>query len=222
VNERGLVDVREVDARRELGRLRRDVADLRASRTRLALADDAERRRIERILHEGVQQLLVTLATDIELAATSMDGDPTAAKTLLAETRRDVQQALEETRKLADRIYPPLVEAGALTAALRSAAARAGSTIRIDVDMDRACPPEIARTAYIVCLDVLDRAEAGTVVDVSVLQAEGNLAFEIAADDAVDAESVARDRVEALGGRLAVQQGAGRQTRVVGSLPLSR
>jgi signal transduction histidine kinase len=222
VNERGLVDVREVDVRRELHRLRRDVADLRASRMRLALADDAERRRFERVLHEGVQQLLVTLATDIELATASMDSDPTAAKTLLAETRRDVQQALEETRKLADRIYPPLVDAGALTAALRSAAARAGFTIRIDVDMGRACPPEIARTAYLVCLDVLDRAEAGTMVDVSVLQVEGNLAFDIAADDAVDAESQARDRVEALGGRLAVQQGPGRQTRVVGSLPLSR
>ncbi len=189
---------------------------------RLALADDAERRSIERILHEGVQQLLVTLATDIELAAASMDSDPTAAKTLLAETRRDVQQALEETRKLADRIYPPLVEAGALTAALRSAAASAGFTIRIDVDMGRACPPAIARTAYLVCLDVLDRAEAGTIVDVSMLEAEGSLAFEIGADGAVDAESQARDRVEALGGRLAVQQGTGRQTRVVGSLPLSR
>ena len=73
-----------------------------------------------------MQQHLVALAVNLQLADLAVDADPAAAKTLLAELARDVQQALDETAQLAQRIYPPLLEAGGLAAALRAAAASAG------------------------------------------------------------------------------------------------
>jgi signal transduction histidine kinase len=132
--------------------LRREIEELRASRERLALANDADRRSLERALHDGVQQLLVGFAANLEIAARSIDADPAAAKQLLAETRRGASQALEESRRLADRIYPPLLEAGGLGVALRSAAASADVPIRIDVAPDAAYPPEIAGAVYFCCL----------------------------------------------------------------------
>jgi signal transduction histidine kinase len=207
---------------RELDGLRLEVAELRASRKRLALATDAERRSIEHALHEGVQQQLVGLAADVELAAGSVDVDPAVAKRLLAEMRRDVQQALEETRKLAHRIYPPLLEAGGLGVALRSAAVTADVPTRIDVAVGTAYPPEIAGIVYFCCLDVLESAAAGTPVAVTVRNEEGAVAFEVVADCDLDAARLPlRDRVEALGGRLTIRSGSGHQTRVAGSLPLS-
>ena len=202
--------------------MRLEVAELRASRMRLALAADAERRSIERALHESVQQLLVTLAANLELAAVSVDVDPAAAKTLLPEMRRDVQQALDETRKLADRIYPPLLDAGGLGVALRSAAASVDVPIRIDVAVGAECLPEIAGMVYFCCLDLLERVDGGSPVAITVRDEEEALTFEILAGCDVDAGSPVRDRVEALGGRLTVRQGPDHQTRVSGSLPLPR
>jgi signal transduction histidine kinase len=207
---------------RERDRLRLEVAELRGSRKRLALAADAERRGIELDLHEGVQQQLVGLAANLELAAGSMDADPAGTKALLVEMGRDAHQALKDARRLAHRIYPPMLEAGGLVAALRSAAASADVPIRIDVPIGEACPPGIAGTVYFCCLDVLARVAAGTPVDVTVRIEDGALAFDIVADCDLDARrSQLRDRVEALGGRLTIQPGSGHQTRVAGSLPLS-
>jgi signal transduction histidine kinase len=214
--------VRRADVQRELDGVRLEIAELQASRMRLTLAADAERRSTERALHDGVQQQLVGLAANLDLAAASVSVDPAAAQRLLGEMRRDVQQALEETRKLAHSIYPPLLEAGGLTVALREAAVNADVPIRIDVTTDGACPPAIAGIVYFCCLDVLERTEARTTVSVTVREEEGTLAFEIVADCDVDAELPSRDRVEALGGRLTIRQEADHQTRVTGSLPLAR
>jgi signal transduction histidine kinase len=217
------LEARQVDVLRELDRLRIEIAGLRASRKRLALADDADRRRIERDLHEGVQQHLVALAANLQLAAGLLDADPTAAKTLLEEMGRDVQLALDETGKLAHRIYPPLLEAGGLAAALRSAAVSANAPTRIDVEAGVAYPPEVAGAVYFCCLELLERAAAGAKVAVTVRDEGGTLVFEVVADCAnSDAELLRlRDRVEALGGRLTIRSESGRRTRVVGSLPLS-
>jgi signal transduction histidine kinase len=187
------------------------------------LAADADRRRIERDLHEGVQQHLVALATNLQLAARLVDADPAAAETLLQEMGGDVQQALDETAKLAHRIYPPLLEAGGLAAALRSAAVRANVPTRIDVEAGAAYPPEVAGAVYFCCLEVLERTAAGAPAAVTVLGEEGALAFEVVADCAdSDAElDRLRDRVAALGGRLTIRSEAGRGTRVAGSIPLS-
>ena len=118
-----------------LDELRREIEELRASRQRLALAADAERRGIERALHEGVQQDLVALAANLEVAAGSVDNDPAAARTILDELQREARRALTEMRELANRVFPPLLEAGGLVAELRAAASRAGVQVRIDVDV---------------------------------------------------------------------------------------
>jgi signal transduction histidine kinase len=216
-------EVDRLDATRGDGQfdaLRREIEDLRASRERLALANDAERRSLERALHDGVQQLLVGLAANLQSATGSIDADPAAAKQLLAETRRDAQQALEETRSLAHRIYPPLLEAGGLGVALRSAAASANVPVRIDVASGAAYPPQIAGAVYFCCLVLLESLEAGTPVAIRVGDEAGTITFEIVADGDVDPERVPiRDRVEALGGRLTIE-GSDGQTRAVGSLPL--
>jgi signal transduction histidine kinase len=186
------------------------------------VADDAERRDIERAFHDDVQQHLVGLAAGLELAAGSVDADPAAAKHLLAEMGHDVQRALEDARRLAHRIYPPLLEAGGLVPALRSAGVSADVPIRIDVESGPKYPPEIASMVYFCCLHVLEHADAGTPVTVRVRNEEGTLAFEVVADCDLDAERLPlRDRVEALGGRLSLSSDSHHRTRLVGSVPLS-
>jgi signal transduction histidine kinase len=213
---------RQGDVLRELDELRLEVAELRASRRRLVLTADAERRSIERELHDGVQQQLVGLAANLELLARSLDSDPATSKGLLADMRSDTELALEETRTLAHRIYPPMLEAGGLIAALRSAAASADVPASIDIARDQTYPPEIAGAMYFCCLDIFEKAAAGTTLAITAHDDEGALAFDIVVDGDVDAErSPLRDRIEAVGGRCTIESGAGRRTRVACSLPLS-
>jgi signal transduction histidine kinase len=219
------VETRQVEALREtLDRLRDEVAELRASRERFVLSADADRRAVERELHDGVQQHLVALAANVQLAAGLVEADPTAAKELLEQMGRDVQQALDETGKLAHRIYPPLLDAGGLAAAVRSAAVSAGVRTRIGVTAGAAYPPEVAGAVYFCCLEVLQRAGAGASAAVMVRDGEGALAFEVVADCVASETDLLplRDRVEALGGRLTIRSASGRVKRVSGSLPLSR
>ena len=202
--------------------MRREIEELRASRKRLALAADAERRDIEQALHAGVQQDLVGLAANLEVAAGSVDSDPAAVKALLDELQREARRALTEMQELANRIFPPLLDAGGLVPELRSAASRAGVPARIGVDVAAFSPPEIAGAVYFCALDVFERAQAGTPVVVSVRGEEGTLSFEVVAECDLGAErSAAHDRVEALGGQVTITAGNDRTT-VTGSLPLPR
>jgi signal transduction histidine kinase len=162
-----------------------------------------------------------------------VDTDPAAAKALLEELGRDVQQALDEAGRLAQRIYPPLLEAGGLTAALRAAATSMGVPVSIEVGAATGCPPEVLRTVYLCCLEALEHAGADARAAVTVRKKEGAIAFEIvekggrsvAAGRGSDAGlDRLRDRVEALGGRLTVRSEprGGTGTRLSGSLPLPR
>ena len=142
--------------RESLGLLRREVEELRASRKRLLLTADDDRRRIEHDLHEGVQQHLVALAVNLQLA-TGLTGSDPPARALIAEMARDVQQALEETAQLAQRIYPPLLEARGLGAALRSAAA----ALRPSTRRGHGCgglAAEVAAALYCAASHVLARS----------------------------------------------------------------
>jgi signal transduction histidine kinase len=217
------VEARHVEALHEtLDRLRREVAELRASRERLVLAADADRRRIERDLHEGVQQHFVALAVNLQLAGTLADVDPAAVKALLEEMGRDVQQALDETAQLAQRIYPPLLGAGGLAAALRSAAVSAGIRASLEVATGASYPPEVAAAVYWCCLDALEHAGAGARATVTVRDEEGAVAFEVLEDGSRSDAGLdrLRDPVEALGGQLTVRTESGGGTRVSGFLPL--
>jgi signal transduction histidine kinase len=195
---------------------------LHASRKRLLLAADAERRRIERELHEGVQQHFVALAVNLQLASELTDSDPAAAKTLLAEMSRDVQQALDETAQLAQRIYPPLDAVG-LAATLRSAAVSAGVRASVDVEVRASYPREVVAAVYWCWLEMLECAADGMRAAVRVRDEDGALTFEVVGDGDRSAPALesSRDRVEALGGRLTIRSEPGRGTRVSGSLPLA-
>jgi signal transduction histidine kinase len=202
--------------------LHREIEELRASRRRLALAADAERRDIERALHEGVQQDLVGLAANLEVAVGSVDSDPAAAKALLEELQRETRRALTETRELANRVFPALLEAGGLVAELRAAASRAGVQARVDADGHITVPPELAGAVYFCALDAFEHAPDGTQVMVSVRGEEDALAFEVDVEGDLGPERRApHDRVEALGGRVTITAGSDRTT-VAGSLPLPR
>jgi signal transduction histidine kinase len=188
------------------------------------LASDADRHSFERDLHKGVQQHLVALAVNLQFAGPLADTDPSAAKALLEEMGRDVQQALDETARLAQRIHPPLLVAGGLAAALRSAAVSAGVPASVEVTANASYPPEVARTVYLCCLEALEHANAEARATITVREEEGAVAFEVVGDGAGSYSGLdrLRDRVEALGGRLTIRSEPGRGTRVAGSLPLSR
>lgn len=202
--------------------LQREPAELRESRKRLLLAADDDRRRIERDLHEGVQQHLVALAVNLQLAGRLVNADPAAAKSLLEEMERDLQQALDETARLAQRLYPSR-ETGGLAAVLRSAALSAGIRATVDVEADKSYPPELVATVHQCWLEALEHAGAGTTAGVTVREQDEALAFEVVANGEHSDASLERlrDRVEALGGRLTLRSEPGPRTRVSGQLPLS-
>lgn len=215
---------RQVDVLRELDGLRVELEGVHASRQRLVLAADSDRRTIERDLHDGVHQHLVALAVNLQLARQAVDSDQTMTKALLDEMGRDVQQAIDETALLAQRIYPATVGTGGLAALLRSAAVNAGVPASVDVDVGADHDPEVAMTIYLCWLDTLARGDGETPVTIKVREGEDSLAFEVSgkavrSDAGLDRM---RDRVEALGGRVTIQSEPGRGTRVSGSLPLSR
>ena len=199
--------------------LRREIEELRASRARLASANDAERRDIERALHAGVQQDLVGLVANLEVVAGSPNGDPDT-KALVDDLRREGRRALTELQELAARIYPPLLQAGGLIAELRAAASRAGLPTRLDVSVAGSTPPEITGAVYFCALDVFELVPHGTPVAVSA-GADGHMfAFEVVAGCNLGVERRApHDRVEALGGRITIASEGGR-TIVAGTLPV--
>ena len=210
----------QTDERHTVDGLRREIEELSASRTRLAQAADAERRVIERALHEGVQQDLAGLAANLEVAAGLVDSDPATAKPLLEELQREALRALTEIRELAARVFPPLLGAGGLVPELRAAAARAQAPSEIEVAVEGTVPSEIAAAVYFCAADVFERAPAGTSAAVRVTSDEGTLLFEISADADLGTERLApHDHVEALGGNVSITSG-GDRTTVAGSLPL--
>jgi signal transduction histidine kinase len=202
--------------------LLREIEELRASRERLARAADAERRGIERALHDGVQQDLVGLAANLEVVAGSVVSEPAAAKALLDELQRETRRALSEMQELANRVFPALLETGGLVAELRAAASRAGVPARIAIDAETVAPLEIAGAVYFFALDAFERAPAGTPMEVSVRGEVGALTFEVVADCDLGTERRApHDRVEAMGGRVTITS-EGDRTTVAGSVPLPR
>ena len=206
------VEAERISVSQELDQLRQEVDDLRASRRRLALADDAKLRDIERELHGGVQQHLTALAASVRLPGAGLD-----------QVARDVELAMAEAQRLAQRIYPPLLDSGGLVVAIRSAAASANVPTRLDADSHASYPPEVARAVYVCCLEVLERATPETEATVTIRQEGGTVAFEIVAwCDALAVDIVRlRDRDEAHGGRLIETTPGGGVTRVTGSIPLT-
>jgi signal transduction histidine kinase len=135
-----------------------EIEDLRASRARLVAAADGERRELERHLHDGVQQLLVALVVNLQRAQGLCASDAAAAGAVIEDVGKDARDALEELRRLALELYPPLLDAGGLVVALRSAAADAGIVARIQAEELPPCRPEIRATVYFCCVEALRNA----------------------------------------------------------------
>jgi signal transduction histidine kinase len=209
---------------RELDRLRVELDELRASRRRLVLAADAERRAIERDLHDGVHQRLIALAVSLQLASQAERSEPAAVAALLGEMGCAVEDALNETARLAQRIHPATLQAHDLAALLRSAAAGAGVPAAVEVSASAAYAPEAVMTIHLCWLDALARAGGENRTTIDVRDRLDALTFEIAECGLLSSPDLdhVRERVEALGGRLAVTLSRNGETVVAGTLPLDR
>jgi signal transduction histidine kinase len=216
-----------------LDRLRRQAEDLRASRARVVSAADAERRRIERDLHDGAQQHLVALAIKARTVERLAERDPDHARTVSAELAEDVEKAIDELRDLAHGIYPTLLASSGLNAALAEAGRCGGIPVRVEMDGVGRAPAEIETAVYFCCVEALQNAAKhagpGAVAGVRLWEETGALHFEVADDGAgfVPEEAVGgaglanmSDRLGAVGGDVYVVSEPGRGTCVGGSVPL--
>jgi signal transduction histidine kinase len=202
--------------RENVDRLRQEVAELRASRARLVRRADADRRALERELHDGLQQQLVGAAADLALARRLVDDDQRSLVSRLEAIAGDVRRALDEAAKLAHRLYPPLLESGGLAAALRAAAATLGIRVRVHAPADGEYPPEVAGAVYFCCVDLLEQVPPDMEATITLRDDDGVLVFDVATPGTAVPDEI-RDRIEALGGNMRLDG-----TGVSGSLPLSR
>jgi signal transduction histidine kinase len=208
-----------------------EVTDLRDARSRIIAAADAERRRIERDLHDGAQQRLVSLALTLRTAEKrAAEGDPQASE-LMRRAGDEAGLALKELRDLARGIHPAILTNRGLGAALDDLAAR--STVPVEVveaPVER-LPDEVEAAAYFVvseCLANIGKHAQATHATVAVSVEAGRVAVTVADDGAGGADlgngsglQGLRDRVGALDGRLAVESPPGAGTRVRAVIPLA-
>jgi signal transduction histidine kinase len=215
--------------------LQRQADELRASRARVVAAADAERRRIERDLHDGAQQHLVALAVNLKLARQLADSAPTQARTVLEGLAGDVQNALDQFRDLAQGIYPPLLVERGLGEGLRSAVASAPVPVRLETGAIGRYPPEVETTLYFCCMEAVQNvgkhAGTGALATVRIWEGQEGLLFEVTDNGAgFDSPADGRgsgltnmsDRLGALGGRLSIASSPADGTRITGAVPLDR
>jgi signal transduction histidine kinase len=211
------------DVSTTVDRLRGEIADLRLSRRRLVSAADTDRRAIEGALHDGVQQHLIALGVDLQRLAALVDADPVAGRALLEEMTANVRTAIAETTALAERIYPPLIAARGFASAIWAAAEPLGITVLVDAPAGATYPSEITTAVYWSCVETLSFASRGSEATVSVLDTDVVLTFDVGIDGRAPEEPLARlrDRIEALDGRVAIEDRTDGGSRVHGWLPLS-
>jgi signal transduction histidine kinase len=212
--------------------LRRQTRELRASRARVVAAADAERRRIERDLHDGAQQHLTSLSVRLLMAAKLAGQDPELAG-LLEQLGAEVRDTAQEVRSLAHGIYPPVLRAHGLADALFAAASQATLPARVQAAPAGRYPADIEAAVYFCCLEAMQNAckHAGerATIQVRVQEEAGTLTFGVTDDGAgFDAAGGGlgagllnmADRLAAFGGCLRIDSAPGRGTRVTGMVPL--
>jgi len=211
--------------------LRATIEELRRSRQRIVAAQDEERRRIERNIHDGAQQQLVALAVKLGLAERLLERDPAKAASMLAEAKAETGEALDDLRDLARGIYPPLLADKGLAAALEAQARKSPLPVRVDHDGIGRYRQEVETAVYFSCLEALQNvtkyAEADHVT-VRLAESNGALVFEVR-DDGVgfDAQVASAgtglqgmaDRLAAIGGTFQVRSAPGAGTTVAGRVP---
>ena len=214
---------------REITQRKRQQQELEASRARIVAAGDEARRRLERNLHDGAQQRLVSLSLSLRLAQTHLEKDPAEAERLLEASRDELALALEELRELARGIHPAVLTDRGLEAALEALAARAPLPVKIDAS-DRDLSPSVEAAAYYVVSEALanvTKYAQASAVQVTVGQTNGYALVEVE-DNGVGGADPERgsglrglaDRVASLNGRLAVDSPPGAGTCVRAEIPL--
>ncbi len=204
-------------------------AQLTASRARIVEAGDAERRRLERNLHDGAQQRLVSLSLALRLARTRLESDPGSANALLEAASQELATALEELRELARGIHPAVLTDRGLAPALEALANRSPVPVAIHSVPEERLPAQVEAAAYYVVSESLANVAkyaGASRVDVSVFCQNGWALVEVA-DDGTGGADPGRgsgllglaDRVEALAGNLDVESPAGSGTRVRARIP---
>jgi signal transduction histidine kinase len=206
------------------------MSDLRDARSRIIEAADAERRRIERDLHDGAQQRLVALALTLRLAEKrAAEGDPEAAE-LVRRAGDEAGLALKELRDLARGIHPAILTNRGLPAALDDLAGRASVPVQVTAAPAQRLPDQVEAAAYFVvseCLANVDKHAQATGATVAVTPGDGQLLVTVT-DDGVGGAGLdggsglqgLQDRVGALDGTLAVESSPDQGTAVRVSIPL--
>ena len=204
------------------------VVELQASRERIVAAGDAERRRLERNLHDGAQQRLVAIALQLSLLKGRIQSDPATAEELADTAADELALSLAELRELARGIHPAVLEHG-LAAALESLAARASVPTRVLFETSERLPEPVELAAYFVASEALANVAkyaCASTVSMRVWRTDGIAGIEIADDGIGGADDRGgsglrglADRVEALDGHLRVSSPAGAGTVVTAELP---
>ena len=215
---------------REITERKQQQEELEASRQRIVAAGDAARRKLERNLHDGAQQRLVSLSLSLRLAQNQVAKSPARADELLEASREELMQALEELRELARGIHPAVLTDRGLEAALEALAGRAALPVEIDCIPDVELPPPVEAAAYYVVSEALaniTKYSGASAVKVSIGQVDGYALVEVA-DDGVGGADPTRgsglsglsDRVASLNGKLVIDSPPGAGTRIRAEIPL--
>jgi signal transduction histidine kinase len=208
------------------------LGELRQSRARIVRAGDSERRKLERNLHDGVQQRLVAIRIDLSLAA-ELDAANSAMRSRLAAIGQSVEEALDELRELSHGLYPPALSDWGLVAALERINLRIGAPLAVRATGISRHPPDLEAAVYYSCLEAIQNAVKhggpGARITVALRQHAHELTFHVT-DDGPGFDPSApstgtglqnmRDRLGALDGRLSIVTEVGQGTTVTGSIPL--
>lgn len=206
------------------------IEELRASRQRLVAAQDEERRRIERNIHDGAQQELVALAVKLRLADALIGKDEEKAHAMLAELQGETNGALENLRDLARGVYPPLLADKGLVAALEGQARKSVVPVSVEAGEVGRFSQDVEAAVYFCTLEALQNVAkyaGASAVHVRLLATNGTLGFEVEDDGLGFEPSEAlgsgltnmRDRLDALGGALEVRSSPGGGTTISGRIP---
>jgi len=208
---------------------KRQEEEVRASRARIVEAGDAARRQLERNLHDGAQQRLVSLSLALRLAQSKLTSDPDGADKVLGSAREELALALDELRELARGIHPAILTDRGLVAALEALAGRSPVPVEVEGEPDGLSPAMEAAAYYVVAealANVVKYAEASH-VRVRIGREDGLAVIEVADDGRGGADPATgtglrglADRVEALDGTLAVDSPVGEGTRIRAELPV--
>jgi signal transduction histidine kinase len=206
-------------------------AELAASRARIVVAGDEARRRFERNLHDSVQQRLVSLALRLRRTERQLPPDERALKSALAESVEELNAATDEVRDIAQGIHPAILTQGGLAPALRTLARRCAMPVEVSVDSEDRLPEPVEVAAYYVAAEALSNTAkhaAASRAAVAVERHDGLIRVQISDDGVGGADPSTgsgltglRDRVEALGGSIAVRSPRGQGTSLDVTLPLA-